>query len=120
MTQHWDNGEEVYVTPAPELPHDCANLRDAALGATLHLRAGNTVGFEAEVREAPAEDDEPWRPLSGQLSMTRQSFVDPSTTSFFGEVGLIGYCEDEGRVTMGGYGAYSEDYEARNVTLRPL
>jgi len=119
MSQQWDNGEEVYVTPARELPYDCANLRDAALNATLHLREENKIGFEAEVREAPAEEDDTWEVLTGQLSATRQSYVDPSTNSFFGEIGLIGYTDD-GRVTMGGHGAYFEDYEARNITLTSL
>ena len=120
MSQHWDNGEEVYVTPARTLPYDCANLRDAALNATLHLRENNPVGFEAEAREAPAQDGADWLPMTGQVSSTRQSYVDPSTNSFFGEVGLIGYTDAEGRVTMGGHGAYFEDYEVRNITLTPL
>lgn len=119
MSQQWDNGEEVYVTPARDLPYECANLRDAALNATLHLREENKIGFDADVREAPAEEDDTWESLQGQLTATRQSFVDPSTNSFFGEIGLIGYTDD-GRVTMGGTGAYFEDYEARNITLTSL
>ena len=117
MSQQWDEGEEVYVTPGRDLPYQCANLRDAAVNATLHLRQDNRVGFEADVREAPAEEDETWEPLSGQLSTVRQSFIDPSTNSFFGEIGLVGYVDGEGRVSMGGTGAYFEDYEARNITL---
>jgi hypothetical protein len=120
MSQHWDEGEEVYVMDAPTLPYECVNLRDAALNTTLHLREDNTVGFDAEVRSAPAEEGEEWERLTGQLSTVRQSFVEPSTNSFFGEIGLVGYVEDEGRVTMGGHGAYFEDYEARNIVLEPM
>lgn len=120
MSQHWDEGEEVYITPARELPYECANLRDAALNAALHLREENTVGFEAEVREAPAEEDDPWQRLEGQLSTVRQSFVEPSTNSFFGEIGLVGYIEDERRVSLGGHGAYFEDYEAQNIVLQSM
>lgn len=120
MSQQWDEGDEVYVTPSPTLPYDCSNLRDAALTTTLHLREGNTIGFEAEVRPAPANENDPWDSLEGQLATVRQSFVDPSTNTFFGEIGLIGYSDGEGRVTMGGHGAYAEDYEAQNIHLTPL
>jgi hypothetical protein len=119
MSQHWDEGEEVYVKDAPSLPYECANLRDAAVSTTLHFREENTVGFSADAREAPAEEDEVWQEIEGQLSTVRQSFVAPSNNSFFGEIGLVGYVDDE-RVTMGGHGAYFEDYEATNIVLEPM
>lgn len=120
MSQQWDEGDEVYVTPGRDLPYECANLRDAAVNATLHLRQDNRVGFQADVRSAPADEGAPWEPLDGQLSTVRQSFVEPSTNSFFGEIGLVGYVDGEGRVSMGGTGAYFEDYEARNITLTAM
>lgn len=120
MSQHWDEGEEVYITDARQLPYETANLRDAALNAALHLREGNAVGFQARVREAPAEEDSTWQTMEGQLTTVRQSFVEPSTNSFFGEIGLVGHTDGEGRVTMGGHGAYFEDYEARDIVLTSI
>ncbi|MFW6017353.1 MAG: TrmB family transcriptional regulator sugar-binding domain-containing protein [Halapricum sp.] len=120
MSQHWDEGEEVYITDARSLPYETANLRDAALNAALHLREGNAVGFRARVREAPAEEDSTWETIDGQLTTVRQSFVEPSTNSFFGEIGLVAYIDEEGRVSMGGHGAYFEDYEATDIVLTPV
>ncbi|MCU4717339.1 TrmB family transcriptional regulator sugar-binding domain-containing protein [Halapricum hydrolyticum] len=120
MSQHWDESEEVYTTDARSLPYETANLRDAALNTALHLREGNAVGFRARVREAPAEEDSTWETMEGQLTTVRQSFAEPSTNSFFGEIGLVGHTDEEGRVTMGGHGAYFEDYEATDIVLTPL
>lgn len=120
MSQHWDEGEEVYITDAQPLPYETPNLRDAALNTALHLREDNAVGFRARVREAPAEEDSTWKTMEGQLTTVRQSFVEPSTNSFFGEIGLVGHTEGEGRVTMGGHGAYFEDYEAQDIVLTPV
>lgn len=120
MVQEWSMSEEVYVSDPPTLPVDCGGLRDAAVNATLHFLEDNQVGFEAEVRPAPADPDDPWGSTEGQLTTTRQNFIEPNTNTFFGEVGLIGHVEGEGRVTMGGVGAYAEDYETRNIRLEPV
>jgi hypothetical protein len=119
LSQQWDMGQEVYVSDARGLPYECGSLRDAAVNATLHLRQDNTVGFEADVRPAPAEPEDPWGDIEGRIVTTRQSFIHPATNTFFGETGLIGRNDDEGRVTMGGVGAYAEDYETQNVRLTP-
>lgn len=119
LAQQWAMGEEVHVTEPTPLPQDCENLREATVQSTLHLRADNMVGFEAEVRPAPATPDDEFQRLRGQVVTTRQNFVHPSTSEFYGEMTLI-VRSAEGRVSVGGVGAVFEDYEARAITLQPL
>ncbi len=121
---YWPMAEQVYVTDPAPLPQTYSDFRHAVLQSTLHLEAGDEVAISAEVRPVRTDD---YATVVGQLVGVRQSLLQPTRDTFAVENALIveldgGPESDAGEeiVTLGGEGAFVEDYETRSVTLEPL
>ncbi len=123
---YWPMAEQVYVTDPAPLPETYTDFRHAVLQATLHLEAGHEVAIEAEVRPVRTDD---FDTITGQLVGVRQSLLEPTRDTFAVENALI--VERNGDqaiddvttneiVTLGGKGAFVEDYETKSVTLELL
>ncbi|MFC7240212.1 TrmB family transcriptional regulator [Saliphagus sp. GCM10025317] len=132
---YWPMAEQVYVTDPDDLPRTYTDFRHAVLQSTLHLEAGRELVVRAEAR--PVRTDE-YATVEGRLVGVRQSLLEPTRDTFAVENALIveieaadGAGDDEGEgesegedgdshtVTLGGEGAFVEDYETKSVTLEP-
>jgi hypothetical protein len=108
-------GHEVHVADPPELPRRYPTFRGGVLGATLHLRQGAKILTTCEV-VAKGGEEIPQTEITGLTLDVRQGLVYPTTNRFPSENGMVLRVDDE-RVTVGGVGAYIEDYAAETVTL---
>ncbi|WP_255169916.1 TrmB family transcriptional regulator [Natrononativus amylolyticus] len=111
---YWPMAGQVYVTDPVDLPQSYTDFRHAVLQATLHLEAGTEVHVTAEARPVRTDD---YDAVEGTLVGVRQGLLEPTRDTFAVENALIVEIEDEQRVTLGGKGAFVEDYETRKVTL---
>lgn len=125
----WRASEEVMLQSPSDEPRTHQSMRPAVYDATVRLRAGRTVRAEVTARPtlsedilvgsqevSPSWDDRPERTLTGTVVETRQNLVDPLTSDFALENGIV-LETDEGRITVGGQGAFLEDYVAEEITL---
>ncbi|WP_267641580.1 TrmB family transcriptional regulator sugar-binding domain-containing protein [Haloarchaeobius amylolyticus] len=109
----WPVAEELYTADPEPLPRTFGSVRHAACTAALHLRAGRALTATVEAHDTTTGEQ---RTLSGQVINARQSIVTPITASFPLENTLI-LSSPVGRVSVGGEGAFVEDYGATEVKL---
>lgn len=125
----WCNATETMLRRPREERRTYRTIRPAVYDATIRLRSGKTV--RTDLRAHPTLSDgvvtgsggnhPPWndgteRRISGSVVETRQNLVDPPTSDFALEHGLV-VETDEGRITVGGRGAFIGDYIAEEITL---
>ena len=111
FSAHWPAATELVVTEPDPLPKTYDWFRHATLQAILHHKAGVDLWADIETRGGTS--------LSGPLTQINQAFVEPTTNDFTLENSF--HVEtDDGVVTVGGLGAFLEDYECDTVTLRPI
>lgn len=113
---YWPMASQTYVAEPAELPRTYGGFRHAVLQATLHLEAGNQVRVTAEARPVRTDD---YDTVEGLLVGVRQSLLEPTRDTFAVENALIVEIDEGERVTLGGEGAFVEDYETKSVTLSP-
>ncbi len=111
VSSFWPVAKETYVTEPCPLPATFGAFRHAVLQATLHERAGTDFG--ATVRTESGLE------LAGPVTRVRQAITEPTTSDFPVENGLI-VETDAGEISVGGRGAFIEDYRAESVTLHPI
>jgi len=111
----WNRATEVYTGDPDPLPRTYWNFPTAVVNATLHLRDGRDI--EAVVRGKRVGTTEEIT-LEGAVCNVRQSFVSPITNSFPVENSLFVRTADGDVLTVGGPGAFVEDIEGHEVTLR--
>lgn len=114
---YWPMAEEAVVASPPPLPQSFQSFRHAVFAATRHRNQGTEVVATVEAR--PVHDGSEFRSLTGRVVEVRQSLVDPVRSTFAVENALVLDIDGE-RVSVGGPGAFIEDYEARSVRLDPL
>ncbi|OIB55826.1 TrmB family transcriptional regulator [Natrialba sp. SSL1] len=126
LANYWPTAEERYVTTPRALPETYDGFRNAVFQIALH-RATDTA-LEAAVTGTPVGDgDTSTAPgtLTGRVVDVRQSLVRPETSSVPIENSFTIEVTDDRdgateRYTIGGTGAFLEDFEAESVTLREL
>lgn len=111
---YWPPAREVAVREPSDLPRTFVDFRHAVLEATLHRRDDAEV--HATVRGRYTTDDEATE-IEGVITDISQGLVSPTNNEFPVENMLLIETED-GTVTVGGKGAFVEDIEAEEVTLR--
>jgi sugar-specific transcriptional regulator TrmB len=111
---YWPMAEEVYVADPHDLPETYADFRQAVLQATLHLRAGEDL--TVTVRGRPTDGEGGPDEITGRVVAVRQGLVEPANNSFPVEAALV-VETGAGRYSVGGQGAFVEDYEAEEVLL---
>lgn len=114
VSSFWPMAEEAYVADPVALPLTYTMMRPAVLQAALHRAAGRAVEATVEVAATDGGDRET---VTGEVVDVRQGLVEPPTNSFPVENSLV---LDHGgeAVSVGGQGAFVEDYVANEVTLR--
>lgn len=113
---YWLYGTEVHTAEPASLGRPYRNFRHAVVQATLQLRERDRLRTQVVARPATGADTET---IEGAVVNARQSFVYPVTSSFTVETSLGIRTDDGAYVTVGGWGAFKEDYEAELVTLKP-
>ncbi len=107
----WPAAEERYVSEPGPLPRTFESFRHVVLEAYRHRHAGDDVVVDVVTEDGLS--------LTGRVVGVRQSLVEPTTGDFPVENGLA-VETGEGRVQVGGEGAFIEDYRAETVTLRTV
>ena len=108
LGNYWQVADEAYVDPPRDLPTTYRTFRHAVRDATLHLRADTPVAAEFETPDGEV--------VSARVADVRQGLVEPTNNAFPVENTLV-LETDEGRFTVGGEGAFIEDYEASEIRL---
>lgn len=109
FSAHWPAATELVVTDSDPLPQTYDWFRHAVLQAMLHHKAGVDLWVDIETKDGSS--------FSGPLTQIHQAFIEPTTNDFTLENSF--YIETEDRViTVGGRGAFLEDYKSDTVTLR--
>jgi len=111
---YWPMTEEVFTAEPGSLPQTYTSFRHAALQATLHRRAG--VNLRAEVTGRPTDGQTDGSTLSGEVLEVTQGLVKPTNNDFPIEHSMV-LGTDDGPVSVGGKGAFVEDFEAETVRL---
>ena len=107
---------EVYTADPTSLPATYEDFRHAVLEAMLHLRTGEDV--RARITGHAVGDGWDATELEGTLVEIRQGLLEPTTNDFPVENTLFVETEDD-TYTIGGMGAFVEDFEATQVELMP-
>lgn len=116
VSNYWSTGREIHVADPPELPRHYLSFRGGVLAATLHLRQGARIQTTCSLVSSQADDTDA-DTITGLTLDVRQGFVYPMTNRFPSENGMVLRVDGE-RVTVGGVGAYLEDFECESVTLK--
>lgn len=117
LGNYWPMAAEVYTREPETLPATYDDFRHAVFEATLHVRRGDDVA--ARVTGRPVYFDDGPTELDGRIVDVRQGLLVPSTNSFPVENTLV-VEDDEGTFSVGGDGAFVEDFEADSVELSLL
>lgn len=105
---------EVYVAEPRDLPATYRNFRHAVFQASLYHRADTEV--RARVAGQPLDDEDGPTELDGRVVETHQALLEPQTSSFPVENTLV-VETDEGTYSVGGEGAFVENFQASEVEL---
>lgn len=114
LGNYWQMADEAYHTEPTDLPATFVGFRHAVLQATLHRRAGRNVYASVDARPVQGEGD--YETIEGEIVSVSQSLIKPATNSFPVENSFV-LRTDTGTVSVGGEGAFIEEYEAREIVL---
>ncbi|WP_266083030.1 TrmB family transcriptional regulator [Haladaptatus caseinilyticus] len=106
---YWPIASELYVMKPSELPYRFESARNAVLQATLHLHEG-TEPLTTIMTENGEE-------ITGRILDSNQCLVKPETGDFPVENGLVVETSNGDKITVGGTGAFIEDYRAETIKL---
>ncbi|MFC7077713.1 TrmB family transcriptional regulator [Haloarcula halophila] len=114
LGNYWPVAEEVYVDDPFEPPHRYERFRHAIFDATIHERRGRSLVAELSVRPTGSQED--FETRYGEIVEVRQGLIKPMNSSFAIEHTFVIKDNNE-TFTVGGKGAFMEDYEAEYVML---
>lgn len=117
IANYWPMGEQIYVGQPSQIPKTYTSFRHAVFDATLHLRDGNTVVAELELR--PTQDGGPFETRTATIVDVKQSIVRPFSNEFPTQESFVVEIDDE-QFTVGGSKAFLEDFEAESITFHQL
>ncbi|WP_135305471.1 TrmB family transcriptional regulator [Haloarcula amylovorans] len=109
LSAYWSASTELYVTDPDPLPKTYGWFRQAVFHAYLHMQQGTDLWADIETVSGEL--------ISGAVSQVRQAIIEPATNDYTLEMSLF-LETDNGEVSVGGPGAFIEDYEGKTVRLR--
>jgi sugar-specific transcriptional regulator TrmB len=115
LGNYWPMAEEVYVTDPAPLPQTYEVFRHAVLQAELHNR--NDQALTASVKAQPVDSTDNYQTVEGRIVEIRQNLIQPVRSSFPVENAIVITDDENERVSIGGTGAFIEDYESHEITL---
>lgn len=117
LGNYWPIAKELYVKGPMSLPQTFTSFRHAVLQAALQENRGNTLVAKADGRFVGSENG--LERIEGRVVSVRQGLVKPATNSFPVESAFT-VDTGEDTVSIGGGGAFIEDFEAERVVLELL
>ncbi|NHN48125.1 TrmB family transcriptional regulator [Halostella sp. JP-L12] len=108
LGNYWQVADEAYVDAPRDLPATYRTFRHAVRDATLHLRADAPIAAAFETPDGET--------VNARVVDVRQGLVEPTNNAFPVENTLVLETDDR-RFTVGGEGAFIEDYEASEITF---
>ena len=112
----WSASEELVLRRPSPLPRTYQGFRACVYDAAIHTRRGRPIRAELSARPTGTRDR--LSSLTGEVVDVTQNFVEPTGAEFGMQSSLTLDTGDE-TVTVGGVGAFLEDYAATGVTLYP-
>ncbi|MFC7076067.1 TrmB family transcriptional regulator [Haloarcula halophila] len=112
----WSASAELAVRRPSSLPRTYRGFRASIYDTAVYIRKGTPI--RARVSARPTGTNDAFSSLTGDVVDVRQNFIEPTDAEFSME-GSLTLDTGEETVTVGGVGAFLEDYEAAEVTLRP-
>ncbi|WP_254278925.1 TrmB family transcriptional regulator [Haloarcula marina] len=109
LSAYWSASAELYVSEPDPLPKTYSWFRQAVFDAYLHEQQGTDLWADVETESGEL--------ISGAVSQVRQAIIEPATNDYTLEMSLF-LETDNGEVSVGGPGAFIEDYEGKTVRLR--
>lgn len=126
---YWRLATQVFAADPAPLPRTYTNIRQAVFQASLLLDADTDTDVHVTAEARPV-GVEAFDTVEGRLVDVRQSLLEPVRESFAIENALIlercpagddSEDDTEGeRITLGGMGAFVEEFRTRSVTLSAL
>ncbi|UVE51693.1 TrmB family transcriptional regulator [Haloferax larsenii] len=110
---YWPMAAEAYISEPDPLPTTYHNFRHAVLQAALCAR--EDIDLEVTAHGRMVHTDGPTE-LHGRIVDIRQGLLEPANNSFPVENTLV-IETDDGTYSIGGLGAFVEDFEAEYVEL---
>jgi HTH-type transcriptional regulator, sugar sensing transcriptional regulator len=107
---YWPVAAESVVTEPDPLPKTFEWFRQAIFQAALHDQCGTELRADVATTDGVT--------VSGRITGIRQSFIEPTTSTFPLENSLA-LETDDGTVSVGGPGAFLEEHAGASVTLYP-
>jgi sugar-specific transcriptional regulator TrmB len=123
LGNYWLMADEVYVTEPASLPQTYNGFRHAVLQAELHDRTDQPLTAHVTAQPVDSKDDRSKdndQDIEGRIVEIRQNLIVPTTGSFPVENAILIERDDtheNERVSIGGTGAFVEDYETHEITL---
>ncbi len=111
---YWRCGAEISLTRPHDLPHEYTSFRHAVFDGTCLLKQG--VDLHAEIKVRSTATSSGFETIRGQVVETRQSIIEPRSSSLPIENTLLVQIGDDIH-SIGGPGAFIEEYEAKLVRL---
>jgi sugar-specific transcriptional regulator TrmB len=115
LGNYWPMAEEIYVTDPAPLPQTYEVFRHAVFQAELHSR--NNQSLVAQVKARPVDSEDSYQDIEGRIVEIRQNLIQPVRSSFPVENAIVIADDENERISIGGTGAFIEDYEAHEITL---
>ncbi|GGN99934.1 hypothetical protein GCM10009030_32070 [Haloarcula pellucida] len=109
FTNFWMSTSDAYVAPPDDLPATYDSFSEAVFQTTLHLRGGSDLYATAELLSGAT--------IEGHVVDVEQSLLGPMTAQFPLQNTIVLSTAD-GTVSVGGPGAFVEEYSAGVVRLR--
>lgn len=117
LGNYWRCGSEVYIRQPNDPPHEYAGFRHAVFDTTCLLK--RDVDLHTEIKVRSTSDTDGFKTIQGRIVETRQSLISPPSSTLPIENTL--FVTIDGDVhSIGGQGAFLEDYEAKRVRLLPV
>lgn len=114
---YWPVAEEIHVARPAELPRTFDGFRHAVLQIALHKQQGHELVATIEGR--PVAEEDGTETVEGEVVTVQQGLVNPATNSFPVENAFT-IDTGERELSIGGWGAFVEDYEAQSVTVERI
>ncbi|WP_254272904.1 TrmB family transcriptional regulator [Haloarcula marina] len=105
----WTSSREAFVGDADPLPSAYDSFTAAVFHATRHRRADRALEATVTLRSGET--------ITGRVVDIEQAVIDPITAQFPLQNTMV-LSTDDGEVTVGGPGAFIEEYSAARVELR--
>lgn len=114
IANYWPMATQEWVSKIHEFPRTYSSFRHAVFDATLELFDHQTI--QAEITMRPTQTNEEFETMEVTVVNAKQSLIRPVTNQFPTQETLI-VKKDGVQFSVGGSRAFTEDFEATEITF---